>query len=437
DARQLYPHELARPLPPEQATPPPVYSLEVPPQADDAIPSPVTPSSPEHRFGFGRKASTQLGSRGSVPRLGREESTPGSGREGSEPPRLGRKGSEPGLARKRSDPKPGRKGSEPQLGRKGSEPRIGRKSSALFCLVNREPGKRGSGAFLGMFGRKGEGQDEDEAMRAAENGMAVEMDTRQTMEQAREMYLKLPPARKTKDLPIQSFGPDALPAADTYAVPHQDWGGLRAHWADEAQHMVTSTADITEYRFTEAEDFGIVVSEAYEEDEDCPYPHHHQVQTLSVEEGASGGEDSVPGSSAIDQPLAQMDAPTPVLESAPARTSARRAGLPDIFSFATSPPASPSPARKPKSSPALDWALSQARAAPSVGKQYDIRRGSRHDLELDDGEVVLMSPRWRTIFGPMTLIHDPLVRRAQWALTVRCWIVAGAMACGMAFGLIR
>ncbi|KAG8683643.1 hypothetical protein FRC08_014160, partial [Ceratobasidium sp. 394] len=462
DARQLYPHELVRPLAPEQEPPPPVYSLDIPPQADDTVSIPVTPSSPEHRFGisrrtstqfgretstgvgrnesmqFGRKESTQLGSRTSEPRLGegseagRKVSEPRLGRNGSEP-RLGQKRSESRLGRKESEPGLGQKGSEAGLGRKESEPRLGRK----FSLASR----RGSLGFLGMFGRKAEGEDQDDAIRAAESGMAIEMDTRRTMVQAREMHLKLPPARKTKDLPIRSLAPDALPEANSYPVPQQDWTGLRPHWEDEA----TSTVDITEYRFTEAEDFGIVVSDAYEADEDY-YPHLHPVRTLSAEgegaggggAGASGGEESVPGSSTVDKPLVslqvQVRTPTPVPENTP-RSSSRRGALPDIFSFGTPPP-TPSSARKSKSNPALDWVMSQARTTPP-NKSPDVRRGSRHDLEAEDDPVALMNPRWRTMFGPMTLIHDPLVRRAQWALTVRCWMVAGVVACGMSLGLIR
>ncbi|KAG9122749.1 hypothetical protein FRC07_000738 [Ceratobasidium sp. 392] len=191
DARQLYPHEFARPLPVELSKAPPVYSLDLPRQPEDVISStsPATPHSPEIR----------LGRKGSEPRLGRK---------GSEP-RLGRRESNPKLGRKESEPRLRRKGSETHLHHKGSEPRLGRKESAVFSLASRGGVRRASGRFSGVFGRQ-DGEDDEEEMATVEAGIALEVDPRRTLEQTREMDLKLPPARKTKDISRQSFGLDTL-----------------------------------------------------------------------------------------------------------------------------------------------------------------------------------------------------------------------------------
>ncbi|KAG8708839.1 hypothetical protein FRC09_001010 [Ceratobasidium sp. 395] len=472
DARQLYPHELVRPIPPELAKAPPVYSLDLPPQPGDTpLPSslPPQPHSPETRFGR-VEALVGLGL-GIEGRLGRKGSVPQQlGRKGSEP-RLGRKGSEARLGRKESDPRL----VDQRIGRKASEPRLGRKGSALFSLASSGGGRRGSGGgFLGIFGRNEEEEGDEEA-----GAVAVDVpDPRRTLEQTREMDFKLPPARKTKDLTrpdVLSQQPPPLPQPQIQ---------IRSGWEDDVhQFTVTSTADIGEYKFTEDEDFGIVVSEAYEEDEDYPYPrehHHHHHLRVSVEpepvSGGSGGDESVPGSSTrADQPLMGIQVQTPEAPTAPvpvrdqnqntttpAPSSSRRTALPDIFSFASlsptaavtslNPPPSASsstpfnaPPKYLKSTIALDWALSQARPGISSSRrgsnQLDARRGSKQldaeGMTGESGDAVLMNPYWRTFLGPMTLVYDPLVRRAHWAVTVRCGVVAGVVCCGMALGLIR
>ncbi|QRV99621.1 regulator of G protein signaling domain protein [Ceratobasidium sp. AG-Ba] len=329
DARQLYPYENIRPLPSEHAHPPPVYSLGVPPQADDATPAP--------------------------------------------PP---------------------------------YEPRLSRKTSGILSIMSGVTGGKrpsGNGVSVGMSNRRDE---EDEAMETG--GVVVELDTRRTVERAREMDLRLPlpPARKTKDLPLRSLGPGTLP------TDPQDTPGLRV--------------------FTEDEDFGIVVSEAYEEDEVYPFPifHLERTQTTSANENETGTE-TAPGSSGLD-PLvsAHLEPPTPACSvpeptslSAPAPVHSRRGAMGDIFSFGVLPP--PRPSKSPVS-PAWEWVLTQARPESKQG-----------DVESGDGGVVLMDPHWRSLFGPMTLVHDPLVRRAHWAVTVRCAMVGCVVVCGMAFGLIR
>ncbi|KAG9121058.1 hypothetical protein FRC07_003152, partial [Ceratobasidium sp. 392] len=326
----------------------------------------------------------------------------------------------------------------------GSERRLGRKGSAVFSLASSGGMRRGGGGLLGLFGQK-DGEDDDGEMATVEAGIALEVDPRRTLEQTREMEFKLPPARKTKDLSRQSFGLDAPAQPEIYPCLQVDTG-----WDDEvSQGTITTTAGIAEYRFTEAEDFGIIISKAYEEDEEYPYPYPRDCSRVSieVEGGASGGEDGVFGSSGTDQPLmgvqVQVEGPTPIPggKVAATPTPSRRSALPDIFSFAslsptaalptTTSPTSPSGIPpKSKSTIALDWALSQAKPVTS-------RRGSKQlDAEGEGGDIILMNPKWRTMFGPMTLVHDPLVRRAHWAVTVRSGVVASVVVCGMALGLI-
>ncbi|KAG9120182.1 hypothetical protein FRC07_004419 [Ceratobasidium sp. 392] len=254
-------------------------------------------------------------------------------------------------------------------------------------------------------------------------GIALEVDPRRTLEQTREMDLKLPPARKTKDLSRQSLGLDRPAQPQIHPCLQVNSG-----WDDEAPPLtVTTTADIAEYRFTEAEDFGIVISEAYEEEEEYRYPYRAwDFQDGSADDGRAG-----PSPTSIPEGTAD---PTP--------TPSRRTAPPDVFLFGslsptaalptTNSPTSPSGVPpKSKSTIALDWALSRAKPVTS-------KRGSKQwDAEGEGGDVMLINPKWRTMFGPMTLVHDPLVQRAHWAITVRSSVVASAVACGMALGLIR
>ncbi|KAG8726104.1 hypothetical protein FRC12_023705 [Ceratobasidium sp. 428] len=345
DARQLYPHELVRPLPPEHAAPPPVYSLSMPPQPDDRV-VPPPPYEPRQ----GRKAPT-------------DETADG---------------------------------------------------------VRTRKQRSGGNGILGRFGR-----NQDDVERDLESGMVIELDTHRTTEQSRQMDLKLalPAARKTKGLSRQSLGPSTLPAPSNLFL------------SEEPRLTAASTADVADSQmFDEGEDFGIVVSEAYEGDLDYPFPSHNHHSPRSTRTRSVNEQEASAPRSAGPEPLVPVRIqPTPDPEHMAPVPARRRGGLPDIFSFG-SPPATPTSAflaapkpSKSPASPALDWVLSQS---------HPPARSKQQDLVGDDG-VVLMNPRWRTLFGPMTLVHDLLVRRAHWAVTVRCAIVAGVMVCGMALGLIR
>ncbi|KAG8718100.1 hypothetical protein FRC09_013160 [Ceratobasidium sp. 395] len=346
DARQLYPHELVRPLPAEHAMPPPVYSLTMPPQPDDCV-VPPPPYEP-------------------------------------------------------------RRGCRAPTGETTNETRTRKR-------------RRGGINILDMFGRRNRGGGVE---RDLETGMAIELDTRQTTEQPRqtELNLRLPPARKTKGPSRQSFGPNTLPSPSNLYL------------SEVPQLTAASTADVAGFQTFSEEDFGIVVSEAYEGDLDYPFASHdrHSLQPTRIRP-VSEQKRRAPRIAGLELLVPVRIQPSPDSEQTPPLPARRRGGLPDIFSFGP-PPATPTstflappkPSKSP-ASPALDWVLAQSRPLSSSGRQ---------DL-VGEGEVVLMSPRWRTLFGPMTLVHDPLVRRAHWAVTVRCAIVAGVMVCGMALGLIR
>ncbi|KAG8718101.1 hypothetical protein FRC09_013161 [Ceratobasidium sp. 395] len=200
-----------------------------------------------------------------------------------------------------------------------------------------------------------------------ESGMAIELDTRGTIEQPRmDLKLQLPAARKTKDLSRQSFGPSTLsPSPSLYLN-------------EEPRLTAASTADLADFQtFSEEEDFGIVVSEAYEGDLDYPFPSHNHrplqpTRTCLVNEQ----EGSPPRSAGLEPPAPVRIQPLPDPKKAPPVPARRRRGLPNIFSFG-SPPATPTPSflapPKPSESPvspALDWVLAQSRPL-SPSKQQD------------------------------------------------------------------
>ncbi|KAG8696602.1 hypothetical protein FRC09_008369 [Ceratobasidium sp. 395] len=304
------------------------------------------------------------------------------------------------------------------------EPTRGRRAPTDAPTDGARTGKRRSGArrIMNLISRRDWGGDVEEDL---ESGTAIELDACRTTEQPRQMDLKLPlpPARKTKGLSQQFFGPSTLsPPSNLYLN-------------GEPRSTAANIVEIADSQmFSEEEDFGIVVSEAYEGDLDYPFPSHDRYPLQSTRtRPVNEREGSAPRSTGLEPLVSVQAQPTLDPEQTPPVPARRRGGLPDIFSF-VSPPATPAtasvaPPRPSKSpaSPALDWVLSQSRP-PSSSKKQD---------PAEDDEVVLMSPRWRTLFGPMTLVHDPLVRRAHWAVTVRCAIVAAGMVCGMALGLIR
>ncbi|CAE6420406.1 unnamed protein product [Rhizoctonia solani] len=64
--------------------------------------------------------------------------------------------------------------------------------------------------------------------------------------------------------------------------------------------------------------------------------------------------------------------------------------------------------------------------------------GSRRGSKASEVERVRKQWPWpRRLFGPMTLVHSPLVRRAHWAVAMRSAIVASVITCGLTIGLVR
>ncbi|KAG9082172.1 hypothetical protein FS749_007060 [Ceratobasidium sp. UAMH 11750] len=313
DARQLYPHEFVRAMQ-LGAVPPPVYSLARPVE-------PVWPPS----VGSSRKASGASGLL--VPIT-------------SVPPRT-------------------------YSGRRKSEGTgVGRCGNATW----KDGGRRMSEGLVKMFGRRaGERKDWVEPTERIEMG-----------------GLELPPARRTKDLPRESFtlevlppmdGPAALPTALTAARR----GGIAGlEWEPEAGRFQAPFRPDEELDspggFTEENDFGIIVSEAFDEHEPYAYTPAH-----APSESDSG--------------------PTPI-EPSPEYLAQRRMTMPDIFVSA-----------RRGSDSALEWTAKDA------------------------GEA-RMWPWPRRLLGPMTAVHSPIVRRAHWAVTVRTAFVALVVTAGMALGLV-
>ncbi|QRV99862.1 regulator of G protein signaling domain protein [Ceratobasidium sp. AG-Ba] len=347
DARQLYPHEFLRPIPPD-AVPPPVYSVArpseegPPPYASSRkpsgasgtlLPTPAPVTLPPHThqpwkyFNGGRRKSEAVG--------------------------------------KRKD-----SGSGVELKRRKSE-------------------------LARMFGRRIE---ED-----LEAGAVMSMDQERRMRETAEMSLKLPPARKTKDLPRQSLAMDVFPTdqlpAPPPAVALARRGAIAGIEPDlEARFQVSFQTDElpTSPEFTEENDFGIVVSEAFDEDDPHPYLSVFSPQPMDeVSAVAESGSNPT-----------TVDVPTP-MPPGPEYLAQRRMTMPDIFA----------PARSGNDI-ALDWVLKETGKSP--------RRA--------EGSV--MWPWPRRLLGPMTAVHSPVVRRAHWVVTVRCALVALVATAGMAFGMI-
>lgn len=374
DARQLYPHEFARSLPPD-AVPPPIYSIATPPED---VPPPYL---------WNRKPSGISISVLPAPSLA---TTPG-------PPQ---------------------------------------RSYQLWSYLN--AGKRKSEGMLKMFGRR---EEDDE-------GVTLEMGRLRGAEPA-GIELKLPPARRTKDLPRQSFnieaptaddGPGTIPglAPPPPALMAARRGGIdmSVGWEEqlEAQHyrVEFNHPDLPDSpgEFSEENDFGIVVSEAFEEDA----PNQYMPVLYPTPYPFPQPDDAPLGSGQIvDPPLPQTSvrgalAPLAPLVPGPEFPAQRRRTMPDIFA--------PRPRQedngsaegiaKHKPNPVLDW----------IAKESGSRRGSRSTEPGASGSGTVW-PWPRKLFGPMTLVYSPLVRRAHWVVTVRCAGVALAVTCAMALGFIR
>ncbi|CAE6535896.1 unnamed protein product [Rhizoctonia solani] len=184
DARQLYPHELARPLPAD-ATPPPMYSLA------------RAPNDMESTYSFNRKASTTSNL---LPLV-----------------------NTPTLSQPRSTYHP--------LTRLNSR----RASEPIMKLVSQHV--------------EWEGRPQDKIPQSTAKA-----------------EIQLPPARRTKNLPRSSLAVDVGQANGLdprVAVVDHTTRQAVVEWPEESQ--------LDSPVFTEENDFGIVISEAYEEDEPGPF----------------------------------------------------------------------------------------------------------------------------------------------------------------------
>lgn len=365
DARQLYPHELVRPLPPDK-TPPPVYSLAPPPEE---VPPP---------YSCNRKPSVTSTS------LPTAVFTP------------------------------------PQ------------RSYQLRSYL--EAGRRKSEGVLRMFGRR----------EAEDDWKSLEMGIRSEIKMAGGIELKLPPPRRTKDPTRQSFNLEPPSVGDDVgtitglsppplAVTATRRGAvdMSAGWEEQLEsqryRLQFSQSDLPDSpgEFTEENDFGIVVSEAFEED--APYQYtpvlRHPTPLPQADEAPASSQQT------MDPPLPQTStrgalAPLAPLVQGPECAARWRRTLPDILSPNARQEETNSERvpRSRKSNPTLVWAM----------KESNSRRGSR-----SSDPPTRMWPWPRTFLGPMTLVYSPLVRRAHWVVTVRCAGVALVVTCGMALGLVR
>ncbi|KAG8746931.1 hypothetical protein FRC10_003102 [Ceratobasidium sp. 414] len=317
DARQLYPHEFIRPVPPN-IVPPPVYSLARP------VDPPCPPS-----HASSRKTSAASGSLLPVTTVPQRTYS-------------------------------GRRKSDGWCEGEG----LGRSESGKW----KDGRRKMSEGLVRMFGR--------------EAGVA-----RPTAESI-EMELKLPPARRTKDLPRESFALEVLPPMEgptppPVAITAARRGGIAGlEWGPELEagrFQVSFQPDErpdSPCKFTEENDFGIVVSEAFDEDEPDAYTPAH------VPPSESGSEPATPVGPTSEY-LVQ-----------------RRMAMPDMPAHT-----------RTGSDPALEWTAKEA----------------------GEGRVW---PWPRRLLGPMTAVHSPIVRRAHWVVTVRTAFVALVVTMGMAVGLV-
>ncbi|KAF8758300.1 hypothetical protein RHS01_02368 [Rhizoctonia solani] len=139
--------------------------------------------------------------------------------------------------------------------------------------------------------------------------------------------------------------------------------------------------------FSEENDFGIVVSDAFD-DEEVPEVHHFST-ALCLDVASTSGQD-------VAVPSIQL----------PEHAMQRRRTMPDVFACVN----------------------------PSIRHENDgltinlvtveTRRGSKSS-EVEQGPE-LYYPWARTLYGPMTLVHSSLVRRAHWVTTWRTAAIATA-----------
>jgi hypothetical protein len=235
---------------------------------------------------------------------------------------------------------------------------------------------------------------------------------------------QLPPPRKTKNLPRSSLAIDIEQANGLGpALPPLVHRGTMVDLSVRQNAVVDLSAGLEaagfrpeaqpDSPFSEENDFGIVVSEAFEEDapETYSYPDDGPTCPHPPTTPSPNADDLV-----VQQPShsgwAALEPLAPLVQ-VPEYAAQRRRTMPDIFAPGVS-------------------------SIQLTAVENESRRGSRSsEVEREREGSVLRSPWPRKLLGPMTLVHSPVVRRAHWVMTVRTAIIASVVTCGMTLGLLR
>ncbi|KAF8710426.1 hypothetical protein RHS03_01771, partial [Rhizoctonia solani] len=232
----------------------------------------------------------------------------------------------------------------------------------------------------------------------------------------------LPPARRTKNLPRASLVLDVEQANELAAslLPISVTQTPRATFeltyarrnaaldlTSELQAAGFGPEGRPDSPFTEENDFGIVVSDAYHEDTpDDPF-HRPSPWTIPPTLVSNGDYSTLQQDWKPSAPES-LDRLAPLIQL-PDQAAPRRRTMPDVYT----------PIAETLTIDYPSWS----------------RRGSKSsDLEAG-GE--LYRPWPRTLLGPMTLVHSPLVRRAQWVIIWRTAAISLVVTFGMTLGLIR
>ncbi|KAH7341120.1 hypothetical protein B0J17DRAFT_716273 [Rhizoctonia solani] len=239
---------------------------------------------------------------------------------------------------------------------------------------------------------------------------------------------RLPPPRQTKNVPRDSLTMDA---GQSNTLGHLSVLGpsLEGSATDSSQRrnaVVDLSAELPvigvdpkarpDSPLSEDNDFGIVLSEAFEEDEAAemhhfssplqPYPALvlHHVEELSIQRSSC--------STRVPDPSRQVALASPI--QTPEHAVQRRRTMPDLLAPIVS---------------------NTCRESDALTIDISTRRGSR----TSEAEQVpkLYWPWARKLYGPMTLVHSPLVRRAHWATTWRTAAISTFVTFGLTLGLIR
>ncbi|CAE6370952.1 unnamed protein product [Rhizoctonia solani] len=241
----------------------------------------------------------------------------------------------------------------------------------------------------------------------------------------------LPPARHTKGLPrsslvmgieqakvLEACSPSTILSPSGSASDFSQRRNAVVDLSVELKAMGLGPEGRPDSPFSEENDFGIVVSDVFEGD-DVPEMHHFSstvwpFSTSAVDHDGQILAQQSFGSSWLP-PSSWQDAPTLPIQP-PEYAIQRRRAIPDIFG--TSPCI-----RHEGDAFAIDLAT------------VETRRGSRSS-EVEQGPE-LYYPWARTLYGPMTPVYSPLVRRAHWATTWRTAAIATVVTFGLTLGLIR